>query len=125
MVFCVPEVNDRAQHTDESSGVQRPAGVSQVFIRGGNYIASDMLLRTSRQRYQDEVRMHAEVLTRFCSQSGHHYFSTDEVLRHVYNWNSCMISFGGAESPMTRLLSIQAIMPHFCFFQPSSQAVHM
>ena len=34
----------------------------QVFIRGGNYIASDMLLRTSEQRYCDEVRMHAEVL---------------------------------------------------------------
>ena len=41
-----------------------PVVNSQVFIRGGNYIASDMLLRTSTQRYQDEVRMHAEVLTR-------------------------------------------------------------
>ena len=34
----------------------------QEFIRGGNYIASDMLLSTSEQRYRDEVRMHAEVL---------------------------------------------------------------
>ena len=34
----------------------------QVFIRGGNYIASDMLLSTSEDRYHDEVRMHAEVL---------------------------------------------------------------
>ena len=34
----------------------------QVFIRGGNYIASDMLLSTSEQRYRDEVRLHAKVL---------------------------------------------------------------
>ena len=37
----------------------------QVLIRGGNYIASDMLLSTSEQRYRDEVRMHAEVLQPF------------------------------------------------------------
>ena len=34
----------------------------QVFMRGGNYIASDMLSRTSEQRYRDEVQLHAEVL---------------------------------------------------------------
>ena len=33
----------------------------QVFIRGGNYIASDWLLRWSGQRYRNEVRMHAKV----------------------------------------------------------------
>lgn len=33
----------------------------QVFIRGGNYIATDWMLRWSAQRYRDDVRMHAEV----------------------------------------------------------------
>ena len=37
-------------------------GYLQVFIRGGNYIASDWLLRWSEQRYREEVRMHAEVV---------------------------------------------------------------
>ena len=35
--------------------------MTQVFIRGGNYIASDWLLRWSAKRCQVEVRMHAEV----------------------------------------------------------------
>ncbi len=33
----------------------------RVFIRGGNWIASDMLLRLSPERYDAEVRMHAEM----------------------------------------------------------------
>ena len=32
-----------------------------VFIKGGNWIASDALLRLSAQRYETEVRMHAEM----------------------------------------------------------------
>ena len=32
-----------------------------VFITGGNYIASDWLLRLSPERYRDEVRFHAEM----------------------------------------------------------------
>ena len=35
--------------------------VTQVFIRGGNYIATDWMLRWSAARYRTEVRMHAEV----------------------------------------------------------------
>ena len=31
----------------------------KVFIKGGNWIASDMLMRLSRERYEAEVRMHA------------------------------------------------------------------
>jgi mannosylglycoprotein endo-beta-mannosidase len=31
----------------------------KVFIKGGNWIASDALLRLSRERYEAEVRMHA------------------------------------------------------------------
>ena len=100
VILCVSEVNNTVQHTNESSRVQKPAVGFQVFIRGGNYIASDMLLRTCTQRYQDEVRMHAEVPITFCSQSGHLYLCNDEVLSHVYNWNSCMIDLGRAESPL-------------------------
>jgi mannosylglycoprotein endo-beta-mannosidase len=33
----------------------------KVFIKGGNWIASDMLLRLSAERYEAEVRMHAEM----------------------------------------------------------------
>jgi len=33
----------------------------KVFIKGGNWIASDMLLRLSPERYAAEVRMHAEM----------------------------------------------------------------
>ena len=33
----------------------------KVFIKGGNWIASDMLLRLSPGRYEAEVRMHAEL----------------------------------------------------------------
>jgi mannosylglycoprotein endo-beta-mannosidase len=33
----------------------------KVFIKGGNWIASDMLMRLSRERYEAEVRMHAEM----------------------------------------------------------------
>jgi len=32
-----------------------------IYITGGNYIASDWLLRLSRERYRDEVRFHAEM----------------------------------------------------------------
>ena len=32
-----------------------------IFITGGNYIASDWLLRLSPERYRDEVRFHAEM----------------------------------------------------------------
>lgn len=31
----------------------------KVFIKGGNWIASDMLLRLSKERYEAEVRLHA------------------------------------------------------------------
>jgi len=31
----------------------------KVFIKGGNWIASDMMMRLSRERYETEVRMHA------------------------------------------------------------------
>lgn len=43
----------------------------QVFIRGGNYIATDWMLRWSATRYRTEVRMHAEVRSvppTFCNQ---------------------------------------------------------
>jgi hypothetical protein len=33
----------------------------KVFIKGGNYISSDALLRLSPERYEAEVRMHAEM----------------------------------------------------------------
>jgi mannosylglycoprotein endo-beta-mannosidase len=33
----------------------------KVFIKGGNWIASDMLLRLSKERYDAEVRLHAEM----------------------------------------------------------------
>ncbi len=33
----------------------------KVFIKGGNWIASDMLLRLSAERYEAEIRMHAEM----------------------------------------------------------------
>lgn len=33
----------------------------KVFIKGGNWIASDALLRLSKERYDGEVRMHAEM----------------------------------------------------------------
>ena len=33
----------------------------KVFIKGGNWIASDALLRLSKERYESEVRMHAEM----------------------------------------------------------------
>jgi hypothetical protein len=33
----------------------------KIFIKGGNWIASDMLLRLSPERYETEVRMHAEM----------------------------------------------------------------
>jgi mannosylglycoprotein endo-beta-mannosidase len=33
----------------------------KVFIKGGNWIASDALLRLSEERYKAEVRMHAEM----------------------------------------------------------------
>jgi mannosylglycoprotein endo-beta-mannosidase len=33
----------------------------KIFIRGGNWIASDALLRLSRERYDSEVKMHAEM----------------------------------------------------------------
>jgi mannosylglycoprotein endo-beta-mannosidase len=33
----------------------------KVFIKGGNWIASDMLMRLSPERYEAEVRMHAEM----------------------------------------------------------------
>ncbi len=33
----------------------------KVFIKGGNWIASDALLRLSKERYNAEVRMHAEM----------------------------------------------------------------
>ncbi len=33
----------------------------KVFIKGGNWIASDALLRLSPERYETEVRMHAEM----------------------------------------------------------------
>jgi hypothetical protein len=33
----------------------------KVFIKGGNWIASDALLRLSKERYEAEVRMHAEM----------------------------------------------------------------
>lgn len=33
----------------------------KIFIKGGNWIASDMLLRLSPERYEAEVRMHAEM----------------------------------------------------------------
>ena len=32
----------------------------KIFVRGGNWIASDALLRLSPERYEHEVRMHAE-----------------------------------------------------------------
>jgi beta-galactosidase/beta-glucuronidase len=35
-----------------------------IFITGGNYIASDWLLRLSPERYRDEVRFHAEMNVR-------------------------------------------------------------
>ncbi|MDR3250101.1 MAG: beta-glycosidase [Tannerella sp.] len=35
-----------------------------LFITGGNYIASDWLLRLSPERYRDEVRFHAEMNVR-------------------------------------------------------------
>jgi beta-galactosidase/beta-glucuronidase len=31
----------------------------KVFIKGGNWIASDALLRLSKDRYEAEVRLHA------------------------------------------------------------------
>jgi len=33
----------------------------KVFIKGGNWIASDALLRLSKERYEAEVRLHAEM----------------------------------------------------------------
>jgi mannosylglycoprotein endo-beta-mannosidase len=33
----------------------------KVFVKGGNWIASDALLRLSKERYEAEVRMHAEM----------------------------------------------------------------
>jgi hypothetical protein len=33
----------------------------KVFIKGGNWIASDMLMRLTPERYEAEVRMHAEM----------------------------------------------------------------
>jgi len=33
----------------------------KIFIRGGNYICSDWMLRLSRERYRHEVRFHAEM----------------------------------------------------------------
>lgn len=33
----------------------------KVFIKGGNWVASDMLLRLSPERYKAEVKMHAEM----------------------------------------------------------------
>lgn len=52
----------------------------QVFMRGGNYIASDMLLRTSEQRYRDEVRLHAEVL----------HISSYETICDMYERYACI-----------------------------------
>lgn len=43
---------------------KRAPGAPQVFIRGGNWIASDWMLRFSAPRYRAEVRMHAEVRAR-------------------------------------------------------------
>ena len=57
-----------------------------VFIRGGNYIASDMLLSTSEQRYRDEVRMHAEVLQPSHASGPRQELHTGIILhiRHIY-----------------------------------------
>lgn len=33
----------------------------KIFIKGGNWIASDAMMRHSAKRYRDEVRMHAEM----------------------------------------------------------------
>ncbi|BDA46119.1 Mannosylglycoprotein endo-beta-mannosidase [Coccomyxa sp. Obi] len=57
--FGVREVESRIDpelggHTFYVNGVK-------VFIRGGNYIATDWMLRWSAQRYRDDVRMHAEM----------------------------------------------------------------
>ena len=76
----------------------------QVFIRGGNYIASDMLLRTNKQRYCDEVRMHAEVLqpcheTDPCQES--HTFYCLRIRRTSCFWKTHVSQGAAAPSVMS------------------------
>ncbi|MBS3770080.1 MAG: beta-glycosidase [Bacteroidales bacterium] len=54
-------IRDVTTKMDTSSGGRmfRVNG-QKLFIRGGNWIASDALLRLSAERYEHEVRMHAE-----------------------------------------------------------------
>jgi hypothetical protein len=44
---------------EESGGRIFKVNGQPVFIRGGNWIASDALLRLSPERYRDEIRLHA------------------------------------------------------------------
>jgi len=50
-----------SQKCPENGGRKFYVNGQPVFITGGNYIASDWLLRLSPERYRDEVRFHAEM----------------------------------------------------------------
>jgi len=54
-------IRDITTNMDTTSGgrIFRVNG-QKLFVRGGNWIASDALLRLSAERYEHEVRMHAE-----------------------------------------------------------------
>lgn len=54
-------IRDITSKMDTTSGGRMfSVNGQKLFIRGGNWIASDALLRLSPERYEHEVRMHAE-----------------------------------------------------------------
>ena len=59
VTFGIRETGNYFDH--EIRGQVFTVNGQRVFIRGGNWIASDMLLRLSPERYNAEVRMHAEM----------------------------------------------------------------
>ncbi len=59
VTYGIREVNTRF---DEKPGARIFSVNGQdIFIKGGNWIASDALLRLSAERYEAEVKMHAEM----------------------------------------------------------------
>ncbi len=55
-------IRENSNYFDEKSGGRVfLVNGQKVFIKGGNWISSDLLLRHSPERYEAEVRMHAEM----------------------------------------------------------------
>lgn len=81
--FGIREIQTRKN--EQNGGREFYVNGQRIYITGGNYIDSDWLLRLSPERYDHEVRFHAEMNLRMIRVWGGALLERRSFTRHVIN----------------------------------------